>query len=126
VVGGFNYQTNTRITAELYDPKIKQWQSEPLMTTPRLGGSLAVIKDTFVFYIGGFRLSKETYQTFNVLDLSSELPSWKPSVEMIVPRRHLGVGVINNHIYAVSYIVIIRVILFITYSFGYFRSKVGT
>jgi len=86
----------------MYDPKINQWQSEPLMKIPRLSGGLAVVKDTFVFYMGGYCSSRKTYRSIDVLDLSSGSPFWKPFVDMIVPRRHLGVGVINNHIYAVS------------------------
>ncbi|CAI6370671.1 unnamed protein product [Macrosiphum euphorbiae] len=31
-----------------------------------------------------------------------EPPYWKPSADMLVKRRHLEVGVINNHLYAVE------------------------
>jgi len=92
-------------STEWYDPKIKRWQSGPKMISPRYGGGLAVVKDNFVLYMGA-----HTYQiseSVHVLDLFSESPNWKPTTNMLVKREHLGVGVIDNYIYAVSYIEIL-------------------
>jgi len=83
----------------LYDPRINHWQYGPTMIRPRYGGCLAVVKDSLVFYIGGFYS-----QSVDMLDLSSESPCWKPTVDMLHRRGQFGVGVINNRIYAVSYI----------------------
>jgi len=71
------------------------------MITPRYAGSLAVVNDNIVLYIGGSNI-QSIHQCVDVLELSSELPRWKPTVDMLVKRKHLGVGVINNHVYAVS------------------------
>jgi len=77
--------------------------------TPHFLGSLAVVKDNFVFAVGRIGYSLESpNQSVNVLDVSSESPHWKPTTNMLVKRRNLGVGVINDYIYAVSYIVIVR------------------
>lgn len=40
----------------------------------------------------------------DMLYLSIESPCWKSSVDMLVNREDLGVGVINDYLYAVSYI----------------------
>jgi len=37
-----------------------------------------------------------------VLDLSAETLKWKSGQDMLVERKMVGVGVINNNIYAVS------------------------
>jgi len=70
------------------------------MITRRCRGGLAVVKDNFVFAMGGS--PESLYQSVDVLDLSLESPSWKSSVDMLVNREDLGVGVINNYLYAVS------------------------
>jgi len=113
--------------ALLYDPKINQWQFTQKMMLPHDRGGLAVVKDNFMFYVGGFSLKFARFlRHLYVLDLTSESHYWKQSVDMIVNRGHLGVGVINNHIYAVSYIVVISVILVISYFISNFCYKVGT
>lgn len=74
----------------------------------RFGGGLAVIKDNFVFYMGGYN-STGTHKSLEMLDLTSKSPCWKSSVGMLTKRRNLGVGVLNNYIYAVSYIEILLI-----------------
>jgi len=75
------------------------------MITPRDGAGLAVLNDHFVFAMGGFSI-RSPIQSVDVLDLFSEPPCWKPTVSMLVKRTEFGVGVINNNLYCVSYIVI--------------------
>jgi len=58
--------------------------------------------------MGGF-YSDETYKSVEMLDFTSKSPCWKSSVDMLTKRRHLGVGLINNYIYAVSYIEILLI-----------------
>ncbi|XP_060871866.1 kelch-like protein 2 isoform X2 [Metopolophium dirhodum] len=96
VVGGEGH--NVISSTEWYDPNINQWHFGPKLITPRSGGGLAVVKDNFVLYLGGIINSRSV----DVLDLSSESPSWEPTVEMLVNRFNLGVGVINNYVYAVG------------------------
>jgi len=50
--------------------------------------------------VGGYYESE--LRSVFVLDLSSESPCWQPSVDMLVERDSLRVGVINDNIYAVS------------------------
>jgi len=45
---------------------------------------------------------KATLKSVDVLDLSSESPCWKSDVDMLIKRKDLGVGVINNFLYVVS------------------------
>eukprot|EP00102_Acyrthosiphon_pisum_P027940 XP_016665150.1 PREDICTED: ring canal kelch homolog [Acyrthosiphon pisum] len=99
-VGGSRHGRNLD-TTEWYDPKINQWQPGPQTIASRFSGGLAVVKDNFVIYLGGVNLGS-AHQSVYMLDLSSESPYWKSSVDMLIKRRHLGVGVINNYIYAVG------------------------
>jgi len=41
-------------------------------------------------------------KSVRMLDVSSQSPSWVPMVDMLVSRRRLGVGVLDDCIYAVS------------------------
>jgi len=78
------------------------WHYGPEMITSRGRAGLAVVKDNLVFAVGGFDDDVESLRSVDVLDLSSESPCWKPSVCMLVERDILGVGVIDNYLYAVS------------------------
>jgi len=73
------------------------------MIKPRACAGLAVAKDNFVFDMGGINITS-AIRSVDELVLSSESPCWRPSVDMLVKRLLLGVGVINNYIYAVSYV----------------------
>ena len=55
-----------------------------------------------MFAVGDF--FKSPYRFIDVLDLTSESSCWKPFVDMLVKRSQLGVGVINNCLYAVCYV----------------------
>jgi len=95
-------------STEWYDPKISRWQIGPIMITFRYGVGLAVVNNNSVFVVGGCS-STLFHCSVDVLDLSSKLPCWEPSVNMSVKRAFLGVGVINNCVYAVSYVEILLV-----------------
>jgi len=56
-----------------------------------------------VFALGGISL-RSPLMSVAVLDISSESACWKSSVDMLVTRKQLGVGVLNNYLYAVSYV----------------------
>jgi len=105
-VSGANHQKLLDST-EWYDPKINRWQSGPKVIKPSCGHTVVVIKDNFVFSIG----SVADKMSVHVLDLSSESPCWKPTVNMLVRRQLFAVGMINNSIYAVSYIDILYYLL---------------
>ncbi|XP_016657237.1 ring canal kelch homolog [Acyrthosiphon pisum] len=95
VIGGHGNST------ECYNSKINQWNFGPEMITTRFHAGLAVLKDNCVFAVGGIRLNS-TFKSVEVLNLSSETPCWKLSVDMLVERSALGVGIINNYLYAVG------------------------
>ncbi|XP_003247935.1 ring canal kelch homolog [Acyrthosiphon pisum] len=99
VVGGIGISANS--STEWYDPKINRWQIGPKMITPRRSVGLAVVKNNSVFAVGGF-YNNSLHCSVDVLDLSSESPCWKPTIDMSVKRGLLGVGVIDNCVYAVG------------------------
>lgn len=88
---------------EWFDPATNRWQSGPEMSTRRCRAGLAVLKDRRVFAVGGFNGSLRV-RTVDMLDLSSPSPCWVPTVAMLARRGTLGVAVLDNCIYAVSYI----------------------
>jgi len=112
VVGGIGNTANS--STEWYDPKINRWQIGPKMITPRRGVGLAVVKNNSVFAVGGFYYDS-LHCSVDKLDLSSDPPCWKPTVDMSVERGLLGVGVINNCVYAVSYVEILFISLLVIF-----------
>jgi len=100
VVGGFI--TKLSKGTGFYDPKMNRWQNGPKMITFRRFPDLAVTNDKLVYAVGGSSHRYKILRSVEVLDLSSESPCWKPSVDMLVERYGFGVGVINNYLYVVS------------------------
>ncbi|XP_029341315.1 ring canal kelch protein-like [Acyrthosiphon pisum] len=91
-------------STEWYDPKVNRWKLKAkLLRTPtkRILASVTVSKNNVVFTVGGY-CSGSYLQSFFVLDLFSESPCCKPIDDMLVKRSKLGVGVINNNLYAVG------------------------
>jgi len=107
VVGGFGSITRPylRRRTEWYDPKTKQWSFGPIIRR-RYGAGFAVLYDHFVFAMGGRSRSGLYFRSAEVLDLFSEPPCWKTTASMLVKRTDFVVGVINNNLYVVRYIVI--------------------
>ncbi|XP_060879866.1 kelch-like protein 2 isoform X2 [Metopolophium dirhodum] len=103
VVGALGFIQGYGVSTEWYDPKINRWQYFTSIMAPHFLGGLAVVKDNFVVAVGRIGYSLDLpCQSVNVLDVSSESPHWKPTTNMLVKRRNLGVGVINDYIYAVG------------------------
>lgn len=73
------------------------------MSMQRFSVGLAVLKNQCVFAVGGINRYNEHVSNVDVLDMSSPSPCWVPTVAMSLSRAHLGVTVLNNCIYAVSY-----------------------
>jgi len=71
------------------------------MNDCRITSSIGVIRDQFVFVMGG--VNKSSSKCVSMLDVSSRSPSWAPIVDMLISRHGLGVGVLDDCIYAVSY-----------------------
>jgi len=65
---------------------------------------LALTKEHFVFGFGdGEKLPFNYSTSVHMLDLFSLTNGWVPMVDMTVPRRSFGVGVVDDSIYVVSF-----------------------
>ncbi|KAL4083197.1 hypothetical protein QTP88_028527 [Uroleucon formosanum] len=96
-------ETKSIYSSEWYNPKIKQWSLGPELIRARRRHSLAITNDNLVFVAGGHHCRRSIIKTVDVLDLSSESLCWQPNINMMLfERLFLGIGVINNNIYAVG------------------------
>ncbi|XP_029344687.1 ring canal kelch homolog isoform X2 [Acyrthosiphon pisum] len=85
---------------EWYDSETKLRENAPGINDCRRTAGLGVIRDQFVFAVGG--VNESSSKSVNMLDVSSQSPSWVSMVDMLVSRRRLGVGVLDDCIYAVG------------------------
>ena len=88
-----------------YDPTTNQWDIVPEMTKCRFTAGLSLIKDTFLFAVGGvYESSSRDSRSVEMLDLTSQSKIWVPTVDMLISRTYLGVAVLDDcTLYAVSY-----------------------
>ncbi|KAL4084260.1 hypothetical protein QTP88_028085 [Uroleucon formosanum] len=91
---------SSMLSTELYEPITQLRKNGPMMNNCRMTAGIGVIKDTFVFVMGG--VNQSSSKSVSMLDVSSQSPSWVPIVDMLVSRNGLGVGVLDNCIYAVG------------------------
>ena len=96
----YRSDTSPKCYTEWYDPVTKLRGKAPEINDCRLTGGLAVIRDQFVFAVGG--VNESSSRSVNMLDVSSQSPSWVPMADMLESRNELGVGVLDDCIYAVS------------------------
>ncbi|XP_060850673.1 ring canal kelch homolog isoform X2 [Rhopalosiphum padi] len=81
-----------------YDPVTKEWQI-PIKINKRYSPcALALLKEHFVIILGDECGSKSV----EMLDLSSNSYCWVSMVDMLVSRESLGVGVVDNCLYAIG------------------------
>ncbi|XP_016655849.1 kelch-like protein 2 [Acyrthosiphon pisum] len=92
--------TSPKCYTEWYDPVTKLRENALGLKECREFAGLAVIRDQFVFAVGGVNGSSS--KSVSMLDVSSQSPSWVPMVDMLVSRKRLGVGVLGDSIYAVG------------------------
>ncbi|XP_060835299.1 kelch-like protein 2 isoform X1 [Rhopalosiphum padi] len=83
---------------EWYDPEIKEWNLGPKISGYDTRSNLVERNGVFVYAVGSFSTSKSVY----MLDLSSHSPSWISKEPMFIQRSELGVGLLNDWIYAVG------------------------
>ncbi|CAI6371272.1 unnamed protein product [Macrosiphum euphorbiae] len=93
-------ETLTKCYTEWYDPTTKLRENAPGLNECRRLAGLGVIRDQFVFAVGG--VNESSSKTVSMLDVSSQSPSWVPMVDLVVSRKRLGVGVLDDCIYAVG------------------------
>jgi len=97
----FNWSdTFPKCYTELYDPVTQLRKNAPEISDFHEMAGLGVIKNKFVFALGG--VNRSCSQSVRMLDVSSQSPCWIPIVNMLVCRKFPGVGVLDNCIYAVS------------------------
>ncbi|XP_060872121.1 ring canal kelch homolog isoform X2 [Metopolophium dirhodum] len=82
-----------------YDPVTKLLHKTKKMNMECELCGLALIKDHLVFALGYNYFHSRSIE---MLDLSSQSPHWKPTVDMLVDRNRFGVGVLDDRIYAVG------------------------
>ncbi|XP_003244533.1 kelch-like protein 3 [Acyrthosiphon pisum] len=92
--------TSPKCYTEWYDPATKLRNIAPGLNDCRKTAGSCVISDQFVFIMGG--VNESSSKSVNMLDVSSQSPSWVPMVDMLVSRNRLGVGVLGDFIYAVG------------------------
>ncbi|XP_060869920.1 ring canal kelch homolog isoform X2 [Metopolophium dirhodum] len=92
--------TSPKCYTEWYDPATKLHENAPGINDCRETAGFGVISDQFVFVVGG--VNGKSSKSVSMLDVSSQSPSWVPMVDMLVSRRRLGVGILNDCIYAVG------------------------
>eukprot|EP00102_Acyrthosiphon_pisum_P025126 XP_016662336.1 PREDICTED: ring canal kelch homolog isoform X3 [Acyrthosiphon pisum] len=92
--------TSPMCYTEWYDPATKLREKAPGINDGRQFAGLGVIRDQFVFAVGG--VNNSCSQSVSMLDVSSQSPSWVPMADLVVKRDRLGVGVLDDCIYAVG------------------------
>ena len=92
--------TSPKCYTEWYDPATKLREKAPGIDDCRKLAGIGVIREQFVFSAGG--VNNSCSQSVSMLDVSLKSPSWVPMADMVVERRRLGVGVLDDCIYAVS------------------------
>ena len=98
--GGYLRQSLSNF--ECYNPKTQQWQRLPDLPTPRSGLGAVMVRGS-LYVVGGRNNSPEGNMDSNALTMYDAMRNmWVPRVPMSVPRNRVGVGVIDNMIYAVG------------------------
>ncbi|XP_060870641.1 ring canal kelch homolog isoform X2 [Metopolophium dirhodum] len=93
-------ETSPKCYTEWYDPATKLRENAPGINDCRETAGFGVISDQFVFVVGGGNISSS--KSVSMLDVCSHSPTWVPMVDMLISRRLLGVGILNDCIYAVG------------------------
>ncbi|XP_076440331.1 kelch-like ECH-associated protein 1 [Babylonia areolata] len=98
--GGYLRQSLSNF--ECYNPKTQQWHRLPDLPTPRSGLGAVLVRGS-LYVVGGRNNSPEGNMDSNALTMYDTMRAmWVPRGPMTVPRNRVGVGVIDNMIYAVG------------------------
>jgi kelch-like protein 2/3 len=88
------------------------------MIKSRNYAGLCVVKDHFVFAIGGVKFygcngyTGNSINSVEMLDVSSSSLRWVFKADMLVSRKSFGIGVLDNCIYAVSHVNILLILCY--------------
>ncbi|KAK7099633.1 kelch-like ECH-associated protein 1 [Littorina saxatilis] len=98
--GGYLRQSLSNF--ECFNPKTQQWHRLPDLPTPRSGLGAVIVRGS-LYVVGGRNNSPEGNMDSNSLTMYDAMRNlWVPRKLMNVPRNRVGVGVIDNMIYAVG------------------------
>ena len=98
--GGYLRQSLSNL--ECYNPKNKQWLRLPDLPTPRSGIGAVMVRGA-LYVLGGRNNSPDGNTDSASLDMYDPMRNvWLPRRSMHAPRNRLGVGVIDNMIYAIG------------------------
>ncbi|XP_016658264.1 ring canal kelch homolog isoform X1 [Acyrthosiphon pisum] len=93
-------ESTNNFSINWYDPTTNIWQRALDMRKGWLPVHLALIANQFVFGVGSSNTKNS--ECVKMLDLHSQTSSWLPMDDMSIGRMGLGVGVLNNCVYAVG------------------------
>jgi N-acetylneuraminic acid mutarotase len=103
IFDGHNFVNNYLKSVEAYDPGTNQWTEKAPMLTARSGLAVGVVnvngKDA-LYAIGGTNSGAINLDTVELYD--PETNTWIAKAPMPTPRYGLGIGVVDNKIYAVG------------------------
>ena len=98
--GGYLRQSLSNF--ECFNPKAQQWHRLPDLSTPHSGLGAVMVRGS-LYVVGGRNNSPEGNMDSNALNMYDAMRNlWVPRGPMTVPRNRVGVGVIDNMIYAVG------------------------
>lgn len=98
--GGYLRQSLSNF--ECYNPESSEWRRLPDLPVPRSGLSACVVKG-ILYVVGGRNNSPDGNMDSASLDMYDPYRNvWRPCAQMTVPRNRVGVGTIDNMIYAVG------------------------
>ncbi|XP_026815932.1 kelch-like protein 2, partial [Rhopalosiphum maidis] len=86
---------------EWYDPETNLRKNAAEINNCHYKFGISVIRDQFIFAMGGI-IKSLISQSVSMLDVSSLSPCWVPMADMLVHRTNLGVGVLDDCIYAIG------------------------
>jgi len=89
----------SKFFTEWYDHHTRQWNPGPKISGYDMKTSLVVQDGHFVYTFSNLCTSKSVYK----LDLSLRPLSWDETKSMYYQRSQLGVAILNDWIFAVSY-----------------------
>jgi len=97
-----NYVVNYLGTVEAYDPGTNKWTAKAPMLTARSGLAVGVVNvhgNDILYAIGG----SDGVNTLAIVEAYDPTTNtWTSKTPMLTPRYGLGVGVVNNKIYAIG------------------------
>ncbi|XP_050061412.1 kelch-like protein 2 isoform X2 [Aphis gossypii] len=89
-----------KFSTKWYDPATNLYKNAVEMNDCPMISNICVIRDQFVFAMGN--VNGISSSSVSMLDVSSPSPCWVPMADMLIERKYLGVGELNDCIYAIG------------------------